>query len=228
MSASKTLASEIETTVKSYYQTVIECSDRLRSFPQDIYVIDGDGSNQLLMNNRKGGFFEHKIGPAVAANQPRTTGLVAVDVHGDGAPGLLAVNDDAQPNRLFISDTQGDKVEQKSGPAVTGSKNSRGAVVLDANMDGAPDLWIVNYGEPNQLLINDGKGGFVGQNVNISEAAAIGRQGVDDAASRAVAADFNGRQTSHESPRARTETYYQSPLPHNTTMTEFRGHVAQL
>jgi hypothetical protein len=72
-----------------------------------------------------------------------------------------------------------------SGAAVEGSQHSRGAVAADFDGDLHVDLFVANSGTPNQLLMNDGTGGFVART---SGAAVEGSQN----SFGAVAADFDG------------------------------------
>ena len=106
---------------------------------------------------------EVKSGPAVTGGKA-SNGGVTMDVNRDGAHDLYVVND-GQPNQLFLGKKNGGFVEQKSGPAVTGSKASGGAVILDANGDGWADLYVVNFDQPNQLYLNvySKNGSFVEQ-----------------------------------------------------------------
>lgn len=67
----------------------------------------------------------------------------------------------AESSRLYRND--GDRftdITQESG--LFGFSFGLGAVVVDANNDGWPDLYVANdYSVPDALYINDGKGGFV-------------------------------------------------------------------
>ena len=125
----------------------------------DLYVVNNGQPNQLLINQKNGSFVEQQGGPAVSGSKA-SKGAVALN--GDGA--LYVVNY-REPNQLLLNDKKRGFVEPKSGPAVTGSKYSQDVVVLHANGDTAPDLYIVNFDQPNQLYLNDKKGGFVEQKI---------------------------------------------------------------
>ena len=111
-------------------------------------------------------FFEVTSGPFAAGNQD-SHGGVAVDVDMNGAPDLYVVNY-GEPNQLFVTEKKGGFVEATNGPATNGSKRSSGGVVEDFDLNGAPDLYVVNSrgphssksSEPNQMFLNDKKGGF--------------------------------------------------------------------
>ena len=106
----------------------------------------------------KGGFTEVTSGPAVSGSQQSRHTAIA-DVNGDRKLDLYMSNY-GQANRLMIGDGMGGFTEVTSGPAVSGSQNSFHTAIADLNGDRKPDLYTSNYGQPNRLLLGDGKGGF--------------------------------------------------------------------
>ena len=129
-----------------------------------MYVANRLQPNQILFNDKKGGFVEVLSGPAVSGIQ-NSVAAVAFEhsVNADGFVDLYVVNS-GQPNQLFLSDSrkEGGFVEVTRGPAVGGGQTSLGAVAIDANTDGKLDLYVTNWGQPNQLFIADSgaAGGF--------------------------------------------------------------------
>ena len=77
------------------------------------------------------------------------------------------------------------QIEVTSGAAVSGSQYSSHTAIADLNGDGKPDLYTSNHGQPNRLLLADGKGGFA----EVTSGAAV--SGRDNSHHTAIA-DLNG------------------------------------
>ena len=67
----------------------------------------------------------------------------------------------------------------------TGGHSSTDVVATDFDNDGSADLFIVNYEQPNQLLLNDGTGNFIAVAVGDAVEGSFSSQGV-------TAGDFDG------------------------------------
>ena len=89
------------------------------------------------------------------------------DVNNDGMPDLFVTkgNVDAQvdyasadPNDLLIARSNGTFVEKGDTSGVASTARSRGAVVVDLNMDGLLDIVVMNRRVPAQVLRNVGTG----------------------------------------------------------------------
>jgi subtilisin family serine protease len=120
----------------------------------------------VLLGDGKGGF-----GPAkVFRGETSMVGLVAVDLNKDGFPDLVTANEDTDTVSVFLNDGKGN-----FGPAVGdfvgyngGVLNApiSGAVPIDLNGDGKPDLALMEAGQyyplPLQLTValNNGNGTF--------------------------------------------------------------------
>ena len=88
-------------------------------------------------------------------------GIAIGDVDGNSLPDIFLTNG-PKPNKLFLQ--VGDMKFAEATPKEMIQPNettwSSGAIFWDPDNDGDLDLYVCNYNSPNQLYINDGKGGF--------------------------------------------------------------------
>jgi tetratricopeptide (TPR) repeat protein len=126
---------------------------------------DGDGDPDLLLDGRLfvndgGGRFTES---ALPEGSPATGGLWA-DVDGDGVDDLLLTG---QANRVLFNRGEAGW-ETRTLPGGTGQR-TEAAAFADVDRDGDLDLYLANYERggtrrglchPDQLLLNDGAGGF--------------------------------------------------------------------
>eukprot|EP01045_Picozoa_sp_COSAG04_P010696 COSAG04_NODE_661_length_11448_cov_24.495903_1_plen_1474_part_00 len=122
------------------------------------------GHNELLINDGAGGFTRVTSGAAVERADD-SYGGIAFDATGDGTPDdVMVFNGDEQENELLINDGSGGFTRVTSGPAVERAAREKArctGVAFDATGDGTPDdVMIFNEEQNNELLINDGAGGF--------------------------------------------------------------------
>ena len=131
--------------------------------------VDGDGdldafvvnynnqTNQLLINDGRGNF------STATTSLPGTKNSNDVslgDVDGDGDLDAFVVNN-AQANQLLLNDGQGVFFEVTGQLPSTDNDAGYGVELGDVDGDGDLDAFVVNYwGQANQLLLNDGQGGF--------------------------------------------------------------------
>ena len=131
----------------------------------DLDLVAGNYSSQdrLFINDGKGRFTD-KTTQALPRVMDRTTDLAAGDVDGDGDLDLVTAVE-AEQNRLYINDGKG-RFADRTPPSLPKDRDSTYSVAL-GDVDGDGDLDIVfgnnpgQFGQPNRLLLNDGKGGFL-------------------------------------------------------------------
>lgn len=119
------------------------------------------GTN-LFLNN--GSHFMMQNIPHVSGTG-KGYGVVVADVDKNGCDDFIVTRWDSGSNILSLNDgIEGAASFTQSilpGYVVDGVTHDGFNVdVADANGDGWPDIAIANIGQPNQLLLNDGKGGF--------------------------------------------------------------------
>lgn len=128
----------------------------------DVFLGNLNERNELLLNNGAGGFgsfvldgFENRF-----IGHDNTYGVATADFNNDGLPDLLLLY--YQHANALLLQNQGAETPAQSFTVsnLGGGQYSRGATVADFNQDGLIDALIVNSNEANQLLLNDGAGGF--------------------------------------------------------------------
>jgi hypothetical protein len=147
----------------------------------DIYVAN-DMKAAFLFHNQGGGKFVDKAllsGCAIdgSGNYVAGMGVEAADLDGSGRPSLFVTNFQNRPN-IYYRNLGGLRFQDWSYPSGLGGpsvhKLGFGTVLLDADLDGHPDLAIANghvdseapkkFGIPQaqeaQLFLGDGKGAF--------------------------------------------------------------------
>eukprot|EP01047_Picozoa_sp_COSAG01_P013358 COSAG01_NODE_624_length_14732_cov_58.900772_2_plen_2421_part_00 len=151
----------------------------------DLYVFKEEQANQLFLGDKSGQFVEVNSGPALKWG-PRSRSAAVVDLNNNGKVNLVVANY-GTPTQLLTERERDNFIEGTS--SIFGKESSRlnsaRAVVADLNKDGIVDVYVVNYGEANELFINTRFGTF---------ATAVGNTAVSgNSRSRDVAAvDMNG------------------------------------
>jgi hypothetical protein len=179
---------------------------------------DGDGRTDLfvttatddvLLWNNGNGTFTEGARKAGIVSFGWHSGAAVADLNGDGRPDLFVAgytdlehplpnsqkgfpgNYAGQCNELFLNEghRRFREVSALVGLARSPCDHSLGAVFVDLNGDGRPDLYVANDGDPNRLYLNEPGGPLGFHFVEVGH-----REGVADpgAGMGVAAADFSG------------------------------------
>ena len=151
---------DVDVVVANYLDTTPEWE---RAQPQFQLRVPEDyvGQQSRLYRNDGGRRFTdatQSAGLLVPPVETKTLGVAPLDYDGDGRPDLYFVNDRAS-NRLFRNRGDGtfEETTRETGAGVLGEgpRAGMGVAVGDPDGDGAPDLFVTNFGaEPNSFLRN--------------------------------------------------------------------------
>lgn len=173
------------------------------------------GADQLW-RNLGGGRFEDATAAAGTSDPRWSSGATFFDYDGDGrldlfvanyldfplakAPPCFAASSrrdycgpaafEPAPNSLYRNLGGGRFENAGLAAGIAGvSHSSLGVVALDYDLDGRPDLFVANDGEPNELWRGDGKGRF--EELGLLAGAAMNADGQPEAGMGVAAADFD-------------------------------------
>eukprot|EP00584_Thalassiosira_punctigera_P024712 CAMPEP_0172554436 /NCGR_PEP_ID=MMETSP1067-20121228/54526_1 /TAXON_ID=265564 ORGANISM="Thalassiosira punctigera, Strain Tpunct2005C2" /NCGR_SAMPLE_ID=MMETSP1067 /ASSEMBLY_ACC=CAM_ASM_000444 /LENGTH=782 /DNA_ID=CAMNT_0013342805 /DNA_START=118 /DNA_END=2466 /DNA_ORIENTATION=+ len=122
--------------------------------PRSTYLFLNDG------NVTHPSFTQQTISHTVGS--PHGYGVAVGDVNNDGWDDFIVLRKEYGTNLLFINDAVTGEVPSFTQSELPGKSGDgyTGVDIADVNGDTFPDVVIGNYGQPNQLLINNGSGGF--------------------------------------------------------------------
>jgi hypothetical protein len=109
----------------------------------------------LLVNDASGLFTPAAAGQLPGQTEPCRK-ILAVDLTGDDAPELVALN--KGQNRLYLNDGTGHFFDDTLRTLPFDRVQANEAAAFDADRDGDLDLAIAVYGATNRLYLNDGTG----------------------------------------------------------------------
>ena len=148
----------------------------------DLLVTNDTQPNKLYRNQRNGTFKDVAVDAGIAfSTEGRARAGMGVDVadfENSGRPGVAITNFDNEMTGLYRLTNDGNYVDLAMPSGVGQASKDKlgfGCVFLDADLDGALDLAVVNghiddtvrnvsgvgYAQPPQLFLNRGKGNFV-------------------------------------------------------------------
>lgn len=125
----------------------------------DVFLA-GYSNENILFNNKGGGFFERLETTLVTENKEgRARACACGDANDDGRPDLYIANA-RKVNQLFINKGNWNFVEVKNDHENENIGYSYGASWADYDNDGDLDLFVANFDRENFLYNNNGEGVF--------------------------------------------------------------------
>ena len=100
------------------------------------------------------------MGSDITTDTDQTASVALGDVDGDGDLDLIISQTETQQNEFYLNNGAGGFIAETAGRLPTESDDTRAIKFFDVDLDGDLDVYYVNYGQANRLLINDGLGHF--------------------------------------------------------------------
>jgi hypothetical protein len=127
----------------------------------DVIVAMSESFNKLFVNTGAGYFIEESHSRLPRGITPRSSwDIDFADVDGDLTLDHVEVNWYDSRNLLLLNDGLGFFTITRAWQFPSGKDSSTRGFVADVDGDYDVDVYIVNYGDPNKLMINDGNGFF--------------------------------------------------------------------
>lgn len=127
----------------------------------DLYLTGGNSMDQLYINNQDGTFSDISVsaGLGITTNY-YTTGINFGDIDNDGYNDLFVttfISSQGGPGKNLLFHNQGDGTFDEVWDNRTAKDNvwSMGAVLLDFDLDGDLDIYVVNYVEESEFIRDD-------------------------------------------------------------------------
>ncbi|MEM9022936.1 MAG: CRTAC1 family protein, partial [Bacteroidota bacterium] len=129
---------------------------------EDLYVVSGNGMDQLYHNEGDGTFRRVTIEAGIDTTEALNTfGVVTGDVDNDGFRDIFVTTGGVSNNLLFMNNGDGTFSERSASANITQVANSTGAAMGDINLDGWLDIYVTNYIEFD-AFITDSNGIGIG------------------------------------------------------------------
>ncbi len=145
---------------------------------------EGDNTITLLLGNGSGGFTQAVGSPYKLNLQPG--GIAIADFNRDGLVDVAVDNEVSNDISILLGNGSGGFAASVSGPFQTGGR--RRVALADFNLDGNPDLALLNADRTLTILLGNGSGGFN----SAPNSASIALPGVGAYVTSVVSGDLNG------------------------------------
>lgn len=123
----------------------------------DVVVINRASEHYYMRNEGNGILRYHALSSGTSAN---ARGGDLADVDSDGDLDLVVAQSDFTMNELYLNSGFGEFTRDNTGRLPAESDETYGVRFFDANADGFLDLYYLNFGQANRLLVNDQLGNF--------------------------------------------------------------------
>lgn len=127
----------------------------------DMFVTNSGTTNHLYLGSGSGNELKFSDATASAGLKDNISSRAAVfaDVNADGNLDLF-VTAAGDPDQLHLGDGKGHFKEVAQEAGVRDVSFGQGACIADVDGDGDLDIFVANFGQTNNLFLNDGKGIF--------------------------------------------------------------------
>lgn len=125
---------------------------------QDLFIPNGDGSNNSLFKNNGNGSFTRITSGAIVNDGGNSVGACWGDYDNDGFIDLFVANASNENNFLYHNNGNETFTKITTGKVVNDKGHSHGCNWVDVDNDGDKDLYVTNDLGLKYLYINDGKG----------------------------------------------------------------------
>ncbi len=126
-------------------------------------VLASWGQTRLLLNDGEGTFANATAG-RMPVDTEFSSGLTIADIDADGDADLLISNSvgsgPVEENQLYVNDGMGNFTDVSAAQLPTTGESTARIEIGDVDLDGDPDLLLVNPRGTVRLLLNDGGGTF--------------------------------------------------------------------
>lgn len=129
----------------------------------DLYVTNSAGDkHNLLYRNTTDGDFEKITGIDPVEDMHKSRGVNWTDLNGDGAIDLLVVNEDTEPDDMFLNNGAGVFTKVTTGDVVEAETSTMSSSSVDVDNDLDADIITASWeGQNNQLFIQNADGNFI-------------------------------------------------------------------
>ncbi|NNF34211.1 MAG: VCBS repeat-containing protein, partial [Saprospiraceae bacterium] len=124
---------------------------------EDLFLTGGEGEDKLFLNNRMGGYED--ISDVLPHNQFKseiTSGVTYADFNKDGCVDLFITSFNREENCILLqNDCNGGFKEVTNRAGIIENSASIGATVIDYDLDGDLDIYVINYIWSSNVITNE-------------------------------------------------------------------------